>query len=281
METLGLRNAVFQAYQQGSDPRELLAELLPSGLSYSGLFATSNPADLWNFAFRLAAQADRLRQPVIKPKLTDLKTILSLIDNATRIVVLMGAGASVGQDFRSPGGLYDTIRESGALTDPYRVFDLELFDADPSIFWRFAHLVFPSEAPQFSATHLFLQELEEHGKLLRLYSQNVDTLERGISDERLRCVHGSWRRNRCSRCHHEYSIADLRPAVNAGTVPCCVTCGGAIKPGIVFFGDTTHLDNDELFEDAAQADLLIVIGTSLKVQPSLRSRRRWRGCRRF
>jgi NAD-dependent histone deacetylase SIR2/NAD-dependent deacetylase sirtuin 1 len=53
------------------------------------------------------------------------------------------------------------------LADPYWVFDLELFDAEPSIFWRFAHLVLPPEVPQFSATPRFLQE---RGKLLRLFS---------------------------------------------------------------------------------------------------------------
>jgi NAD-dependent histone deacetylase SIR2/NAD-dependent deacetylase sirtuin 1 len=78
---------------------------LPAGLSSPGLFASSNPADLWNFAFRLAAQVDHRRCAVIKPKLTDVDTILGLTDNVTRIGVLMGAGASVGQDFRSRGGL--------------------------------------------------------------------------------------------------------------------------------------------------------------------------------
>jgi NAD-dependent SIR2 family protein deacetylase len=179
----------------------------------------------------------------------------------------MGAGASSGPDFRSPGGLYDTIAQSGLLADPYSVFDLNLFFEDPSIFWRFANLIFPPPDPEFSATHVFLEHLEAQGKLLRVYSQNVDTLERGIADDHLRCVHGSWRENECVQCHQVYSMEDLRPAVMAGAVPQCVRCGGPIKPGIVFFGQATNLDEMEAQQDAADADLLLVIGTSLKVKP--------------
>jgi NAD-dependent SIR2 family protein deacetylase len=153
------------------------------------------------------------------------------------------------------------------LKDPYDVFDLAVFRDDPSIFWRFAHLVFPPESPEYSVTHDFLAALEQRGKLLRVYSQNVDTLERGITPEHLRCVHGSWRQNHCLKCNQTYTIEDLRAAVSAGTVPFCARCGGPIKPGIVFFGQPTELDNRELDEDARRADLLIVVGTSLNVQP--------------
>lgn len=62
-------------------------------------------------------------------------------------------------------------------------------------------------------------------------------------------------------------IEDLRPAINARIVPRCLSCGGFIKPGIVFFGQETNFDDKEAFQDSLQADLLIVIGTSLKVQP--------------
>jgi NAD-dependent SIR2 family protein deacetylase len=201
-----------------------------------------------------------------RPRITDLSAVYGLIDRATQIVVLMGAGASVGQDFRSAGGLYDTIKQSGRLEDPYQVFDFACFRADPSVFWEFAHLVFPAERPIFSAAHYFLEALEEHGKVRRVYSQNVDTLER-VSAARLRCVHGSWRENRCVRCNQVYAVEDLRPAVHAGTVPFCVRCGGPIQPGIVFFGQPTELDDREMWEDAGRADLLLVVGTSLKVRP--------------
>jgi NAD-dependent histone deacetylase SIR2/NAD-dependent deacetylase sirtuin 1 len=46
----------------------------------------------------------------------------------------MGAGASTWEDFRSPGGLYDTIRRTSLLKNPYQIFDLSVFESDPSIF---------------------------------------------------------------------------------------------------------------------------------------------------
>jgi NAD-dependent SIR2 family protein deacetylase len=260
MEVMSNRDVVFQLYHRGADPREVLAELLgPEASTYPEPLPTE-PVDLWELALRLATHAD-------KPPVRDITDIYTLLHCATRIVVLIGAGASSGPDFRSPGGLSDTIAHSGLLEDPYDVFNLNCFFEDPSIFWRFAHLIFPAEEPEFSATHFFLEHLEAQGKILRVYSQNVDTLERGISDDHLRCVHGSWRENQCLHCHQVYSMEDLRPAVAGGVVPQCVNCGGPIKPGIVFFGQPTNLDEDEVQRDAAEADLLLVIGTSLRVKP--------------
>ncbi|OHT14821.1 transcriptional regulator, Sir2 family protein [Tritrichomonas foetus] len=226
--------------------------------------------NLWNLVFKLASQNDfPSPHQLISPKtpISQIHEVYNLINNANKIVVLMGAGASSGPDFRSPGGLYDSIARSGALSDPYDVFDLECYSQNPEIFWRFAHLVFPTEVPVYSDTHLFVEALEKNNKLLRVYTQNVDTLEKGIPDSKLRCVHGSWRHNHCMNCGTEYSIEDIRPAVNAGAVPYCVGCGGIIKPGIVFFGQPTNLDESEAYRDALEADLLIVAGTSLKVEP--------------
>jgi NAD-dependent SIR2 family protein deacetylase len=262
-----MRSAVFDAYEHGGDPKELLCELLDKDSSEAASFQGVDPSQLWNLIFQIATSADEEKQHIEKTPITDVTDIYSLICNASRIVVLIGAGASTGPDFRSSGGLYDSIAREGVLADPYDVFDLEYFQRDPSVFWRFAHLIFPAEVPEYSTAHYFIEELERRGKLLRLYSQNVDTLERGICPSRLRCVHGSWRENFCLQCGQIYTIEDLRPAVNAGAVPHCVCCGGLIKPGIVFFGQPTNLSDREVCEDAARADLLLVIGTSLQVKP--------------
>lgn len=267
MEVLSTKNAVMEAYERGGDPRFLLCELLQKDACEAELFSGLSPSDLWSLAFQLALSADAERGRVCRPPVSDLSEVFQLIDSASRIVVLIGAGASSGPDFRSRGGLYDQIRAAGVLDDPTDVFDMDTFREDPSIFWRFAHLIFPSECPVHSATHYFVEELERRGKLLRLYTQNVDTLERGIPDERLRCVHGSWRQSECLSCGKRYGIEDLRPAVAAGVVPHCVACGGLIKPGIVFFGQPTYWDDREICQDACAADLLLVIGTSLRVRP--------------
>ena len=199
--------------------------------------------------------------------INDIRSVLSLINNSSKIVVILGAGGSVGPDFRSPGGLYDSIAKAGVLDDPCSVFDIESFMKDPSIFWRFAHTIFPKRNPEHSDVHRFLASLHKRGKLLRLYSQNVDTLEYGISPERLRCVHGSWRENICTCCGTVHGLEDIRPYVEQFEVPICRKCSGSIKPGIVFFGQNTNLNPTEAELDSIQADLLLVIGTSLRVAP--------------
>lgn len=205
----------------------------------------------------------RVRRDPIK----SISEVIDLLKSSTKIVVIIGAGASVGPDFRSPGGLYDTIGKAGVLEDPYQVFDLDYFQRDPSIFWRFAHLIYPAVEPEHSLTHYFLAELEKRGKLLRVYSQNVDALEIGIPDEKLRCVHGSWRTNSCMNCGESYGIEDLRASVDKQEVPVCTKCGGQIKPGIVFFGQRTNIEDEDIESDSEQADLLLVIGTSMRVAP--------------
>ncbi|KAH0788176.1 transcriptional regulator, Sir2 family protein [Histomonas meleagridis] len=267
METISLRNTVFEAYEHGDDPKDLLCDLLGKDHSEAASFLGVSEENLWHLIFQIASQRDLESRGRVKQQISDIGTVYNLIYQAKNIVILMGAGASTGPDFRSPGGLYDTVAKMGVLNDPYDVFDIQYFLQNPSIFWSVAHLIFPSETPQYSSAHYFIEALEQQGKLLRVYTQNVDTLEKGIPPERLRCVHGSWRENHCIFCGKSYSIEDLRPAINARTVPRCVSCGGYIKPGIVFFGQDTNFDEKEAFQDSIQADLLIVIGTSLKVRP--------------
>ena len=266
MEMLSLSTALLEAMEGGKDPRELLCSMLHKEPSKGyGEFSGSDE-ELWQILFHIASAADQRRVKTPKTYITDINSVTTLIEKSSHIVVLFGAGASSGPDFRSQGGLYDTIEREGLLEDPYQVFDIDIFKEDPSIFWRYAHLIFPSTDPVYSAAHYFVEALENRGKLLRLYTQNVDALERGISDEHLRCVHGSWRQSFCESCGKRFSIEDIRPAVNARLVPKC-SCGGAVRPGIVFYGQATNLDEQEAYEDSEVADLLIVIGTSLQVAP--------------
>ena len=261
--SVSLKATVFEAMDSGKDPRDLLSQLLCKDPSEF----TEPDEYLWRQLYNYAINSELYRPREPKPILNDFQSVLNLINNAKKVVVVLGAGGSVGPDFRSPGGLYDSISKEGVLEDPCDVFDLNYFENDPSIFWRFAHTIFPSKNPNHSATHYFIQELENRGKLLRLYSQNVDTLEIGVPQSKLRCVHGSWRESRCMRCGALHSIEDLRESVEKGVVPQCHFCGGPIKPGIVFFGQSVNLNDYELSMDAEQADLLLVIGTSLKVAP--------------
>lgn len=261
--SVSLKTTVFEAMGDGRDPKELLSQLLQKDPSEFDL-----PDDvLWRMLYNMALSQGMNQTRPPRPIVSNIQSVFDLINEAKKVVVILGAGGSVGPDFRSPGGLYDSIAKEGVLDDPCDVFDLEYFERDPSIFWRFAHTIFPERHPKHSATHYFIQQLENRGKLLRLYTQNVDTLEVGIPPSRLRCVHGSWRESRCMRCGALHHIEDIREAVEKGLIPQCYFCGGPIKPGIVFFGQDVNINYHELEMDANEADLLIVIGTSLKVAP--------------
>jgi NAD-dependent SIR2 family protein deacetylase len=161
----------------------------------------------------------------------------------------------------------ETIPKSGVLGNPYEGFDEEAFARDPSIFWRFAHLTFPPANPVYSQAHHFLAGLQARGKLLRLYTQNIDALETGIPPTKICCVHGSWRKSKCLQCGWIYGIESLRRAVEQCKVPSCGACGGVIRLSIVFFGERTKAKQSQVRADSEKADLLVVIGTSLKVKP--------------
>lgn len=95
-------------------------------------------------------------------------------------VVLLGAGASVSSgipDFRTPGsGLYDILAAAG-MRRPEEIFSLQPFVANPRPFYALAKKIWPS-AHRPSKAHYFCALLERHGVLRRVYTQNIDMLER-------------------------------------------------------------------------------------------------------
>lgn len=260
---MSVKSEILRAMKNNESPLELMERL---GIQIDGIPSNVSESSLWLLLFQISSTIER-RRMFEKTYIKSIDEVIDLIQKSNKIVAVIGAGASVGPDFRSPGGLYDQISKSGALEDPYKVFEMEYFTQDPSVFWRFAHLIFPSTNPEHSQAHYFLAELEKRGKLQRVYSQNVDTLEIGIPDDKLRCVHGSWRENKCLNCGKIYSIEDLREYVDNQQIPVCKECGGQIKPGIVFFGQKTNIEDEDIDYDSDHADLLIVIGTSLRVSP--------------
>ncbi|XP_075554408.1 sirtuin 2 isoform X2 [Dermacentor variabilis] len=169
------------------------------------------------------------------------------------IIAMIGAGISTAAgipDFRSPNsGIYSKLGKFN-LPSPEAIFEIGYF------------------RPTLS--HYFLRLLHEKGLLLRLYTQNIDCLERlaGIPAEAIVEAHGTFHSSHCLSCNHEYSLDWLREQIAAEPVPLCLDCGCPVKPDIVFFGERLP---DRFFdlseEDFARCDLLLIVGTSLQVQP--------------
>lgn len=180
--------------------------------------------------------------------------------------VILAAGIP---DFRSPGsGLYHNLQKYN-LPYPTAIFEMQYFYDNPKPFFVLAKELYPGS---FKPTpcHYFVKLLENKGLLLRHYTQNIDTLERiaGIKDENLVEAHGTFYTNHCLHCHKLYTMEWMKEQIFNDKIPQCIECKGIVKPDIVFFGENLP---DKFYElpdkDFKKCDLLIIMGTSLEVQP--------------
>jgi NAD-dependent deacetylase sirtuin 2 len=193
---------------------------------------------------------------------------------AKKVILMTGAGISCGAgipDFRSIGtGLYSQLSKYN-LPDPTSVFTLSYFDEHPEPFFDLVSALLPGNHKP-TPLHYFGKLLLDKQILVRQYTQNIDGLERlaGIPPEFIVEAHGTFSTAHCRKCGREYSLEEIRDALNSGDVLRCSEpeCTGVVKPDIVFFGEGLPKRFRELSRsDFAQCDLLIIIGTSLKVNP--------------
>ncbi|KAJ1977859.1 NAD-dependent protein deacetylase sirtuin-2 [Dimargaris verticillata] len=193
------------------------------------------------------------------------------------IIVMSGAGISTSAgipDFRSPGtGLYDNLSKFNL---PYAeaIFDIDYFRRCPRAFYALAKELYPGNFKP-TLSHYFVRLLAEKKRLLRNFTQNIDTLERvaGIDPELLVEAHGSFHTAHCIRreCRQEYSQQWVKDRILTGNMPLCTTCHGKdayVKPDITFFGEALPSRFfTQMQRDFSRCDLLIVMGTSLQVEP--------------
>lgn len=299
------------------------------------------PDQAYNSLVVLAISRE-LKKRAKLPQYNTVDDAVALLRKAQNIIVLTGAGISTSlgiPDFRSAGaGLYAKLEHLG-LSDPQEVFNIEVFKEDPTIFFSVAKDILP-ETKRYTPTHAFIAMLQNKGKLLTNYSQNIDNVEAhaGISREKLvqwyvqssrlmstqkivvtneTCVphnsHGSFATATCIKCAHKVPGEAIFADIKASRLPYCPKCsvarrstknsrkrkllrdgtekkprrrhgdydsasdseydmpskGGIMKPDITFFGEALP---DEFARrlvevDRQQTDLVVVIGTSLKVAP--------------
>lgn len=189
------------------------------------------------------------------------------LDENSRVLVLTGAGVSA--DSGVP-----TFRGLNGLWEGHRVEDVASpggFAADPELVWRFYGLRREGAAKvQPNAGHVALAQLEQAlGARFLLATQNVDGLHRRAGSRRLLAIHGELFKSRCVRCAEPFD--DDRTYL-ASPLPTCATCGGAIRPHIVWFGellDPAHLREVGAFIEAAGRHLVfLAVGTSGQVYPA-------------
>eukprot|EP01095_Lingulamoeba_sp_RSL-Kostka_P005678 TRINITY_DN1719_c0_g1_i1.p1 TRINITY_DN1719_c0_g1~~TRINITY_DN1719_c0_g1_i1.p1 ORF type:complete len:327 (-),score=102.03 TRINITY_DN1719_c0_g1_i1:125-1105(-) len=210
-------------------------------------------------------------------------------------------------DFRSPGsGLYSQLAKYD-LPFPEAIFTLDYLKTEPRPFFKVCRemLFSPKEMTleevkqdienevefngmgNFGYTpvkgHFLPKFLDDKNKLCRYYTQNIDGLESdaGLSADKLIQVHGHLRTSSCIGCNKKFNSNEVLSTMLFGNedsnnnddedgkyIPKCDECGDIIKPDCVLFGEglpSVFFKNIE--KDLENCDLLIVMGTSLQVQP--------------
>lgn len=188
-----------------------------------------------------------------------------------KIAVLVGSGISVSAGipyFRDPVlGMRRALVEHEGLVTPETQFEIKYFRSNPEVFFKVIGIMFGDFAP--TSTHYFLKLLAEKNCLLQCFTQNIDGLEfkAGVTPDLVTQAHGNLDAAHCSRCGIRFDLALIKQHASEGTVARC-ECGGPAKPDIVFFGEPMipgYFDRLALLDEA---DLLLIIGTSLKVFPT-------------
>ena len=192
------------------------------------------------------------------------------IDAARRVVVLTGAGISTDSgipDFRGPKGVW--TRNPAAEKQS----TIQHYLADPEVrkaAWR-SRLDSPAWSAEPNAGHRALVALERRGVLHALVTQNIDELHQraGSSPDKVIEVHGSMRRVMCWECGRRAPMEEALARVRAGDDdPHCRACGGILKSDTISFGQALVPEViDRAMTAAAEADLLLAVGTTLQVQP--------------
>ena len=197
----------------------------------------------------------------------EAKLVADLLRGSKRAVALTGAGVSVPSgipDFRSPGtGLWENV-------NPMEVAHIDAFRRDPDRFWTFYGQRFATlRDKRPNAAHRALAELERRGLLRAVITQNIDRLHSAAGSRAVVEVHGSIEWSVCVRCGARVGLERVLELLgrDAGA-PACEGCGRALKPDVVLFGELLpEAAMARAQELAAEADLLLCVGSSLEVYP--------------
>ncbi|MBZ8134563.1 Sir2 family NAD-dependent protein deacetylase [Afifella sp. IM 167] len=192
-----------------------------------------------------------------------------LLDDSQRIVAFTGAGISTESgipDFRSPGGIWSrmepitfqkfVVSEEARLEDWRRRFEMNRVygEAQPNI------------------AHVALAHLVAEGRSAGVVTQNIDGLHvrGGLAAESLVELHGNATYAHCISCRRRYELDAMEAQIEAEKrAPRCEECGGFVKSAIVSFGEAMpEAEMRRALDLAESCDLMLVLGSSLQVQPA-------------
>lgn len=197
-------------------------------------------------------------------------TLLDLVKGANNIVVFTGAGISTESgipDFRSSGGLYSSGEFAGYT--PQQILSRRFFFENKKVFFSFyKQRLYGLLSKEPNRAHFAVAKLEEIGKVKWVITQNIDNLHNRAGSKNVLDLHGNGSKSHCISCQKKYTYEEFSKIFDVMEIPRC-DCGGVIRPSTVLFDE--WLD-DDVFDKAynviPEADLLLVVGSSLLVQPA-------------
>lgn len=191
-----------------------------------------------------------------------------LVAGSRRLVVFTGAGVSTESgipDFRSPGGIWTKYNP-----DDFTISKIVSSREVRRKIWQIGDSFFKDARP--NPAHHAIAEFEKMGKLDCLITQNVDNLHQmaGTSHDKIYELHGNMREAECLGCRRHFPMEEVRNRVRSGDeTPECHFCHGILKPAGVFFGEPLpQRELKEASEHSRQADVFIVVGSTLEVYPA-------------
>lgn len=194
-----------------------------------------------------------------------MQEVAKLIKNSTGAAVLTGAGVSTESgipDFRSSTGLYTQNQ------DAMNLLSLSSFFSRPAEFYRFfkdAFLRYSDVEP--NPAHKVLAKWQQEGRVRAIITQNVDGLHQKAGATYVLELHGHLRTAYCPRCKTSVPMSEVAAA--PGPYPTCKTCNIALKPDVVLFEESLPEGVfEQALQEVEQADLMLVVGTSLSVSPA-------------
>ena len=195
------------------------------------------------------------------------ETLKQMINECQNIVVFSGAGISVPSgipDFRSAQGIYN--QKGNYSVSPEEIVSHSFFYSNTEEFYEFYKdkMCYPKAEP--NAAHKYFADLEKKGKNVIVVTQNIDGLHQKAGSSMVYELHGTIHQNFCQKCGRLFGLDYV---VNSKGVPHCDKCGGIVKPNVVLYEES--LDEDTIgrsINAIMTCDMLIIVGTSLRVYPA-------------
>jgi len=188
--------------------------------------------------------------------------LIEALKKAQKVAVLTGAGVSAESGvhtFRGENGIWKKFK-------PEELANFDAFMKNPDMVWEwytYRKQLMSKVKP--NSGHFALAKMEEFFPEFTLITQNIDNLHREAGSKNILEVHGNIRRNFCIECKKFYTDEDLNLGKN---VPKC-SCGGMIRPDVVWFGEMLPQDVlNAAFYASENCDVFFSIGTSAVVYPA-------------